>query len=79
MGKYLETNDSDMLGNEDAIAVRAAVAVATVLERCGNCLEQFHYEDNYPMRWQGNEVIQLPRLEYLILERNSIRPTFLKI
>jgi len=66
--------DLDIFGGEDAIAARAANAVAAVLKKCGNKLEEFSYDRSCPIIWPGDKVIHLPRLRHLSLDKGSIRP-----
>lgn len=72
--------DLDVSGgrSETDVAERAADAVAAVLDKCGNSLEKFRYENGCPMQWPGDRVIALPKLKHLSLDSGSIRPRHLK-
>jgi len=70
--------DLDLLEGENAITAWAAIAVAAVLKKCRENLEEFSYDGCCPMQWPGDEVIDLPRLRYLSLDRGSIRPRNLR-
>lgn len=56
------------------ITTCAADAIAAVLKRCNESLEEFHCRNDCPMRWPGYEVISLPKLKRLSFTCGYIRP-----
>ena len=71
--------DLDVLPrNESVVAESAADAVAAVLNKCADTLEEFRYDNSCPMQWPGEQVIRLPKLKNLILDSGDIRPRHLK-
>lgn len=71
-------DDLEITEGENATAAWAATAVATVLKKCGNELEEFSYDRSCNIQWPGNEIIGLPKLKYLSLDKGSIHPSNLR-
>ncbi len=67
-------------GGSEAVAGRAADAVAAILKKGGPSIESFTYDSSLrcPMQWPGEEVVQLPNLKFLKLNGGSIWPRNMK-
>lgn len=71
--------DRDTIGSHRHAAGRAAEAIAAVLNKCADHLEEFYYGDFLRLgrfcdiHWPGEEIIALPRLTRLRLGAGGVR------
>ena len=64
-------NEIEWEGN---ISPRAANAIAAVLRKCKNCLQELRCQGDCPLQWPGSETINLPELRCLVLQGCRVRP-----
>lgn len=64
-------NEIEWEGN---VSTRAANAIAAVLRKCEDSLQELSCEGDCPLQWPGSEIVNLPELRCLVLQGCRIRP-----